>query len=196
MSKAYDVSVLGLAGMAGAGKDYTYSRLAEALQDVRPVYRVSFADELRYELDALLNLPRGNSAFWSKPYPEPVRWILQHYGTDYRRAQDPDYWVHLAMAHAEDVLDTEPDALIVVTDVRFENEAEAIRDMPGGVVAEVVAADPVRIARIGTLPPAHASEVIDFEPDYRIDNNGARPRIPGLLAYGLGLIDQLETHAI
>lgn len=188
MSIPERLSILGLCGYAGAGKDYIYSRLADIVPAElgRPVVRVAFADELRLELDEVLGLPSGNSVLWQKPYPDPIRWLLQHYGTEYRRAQDPDYWANLGMEHAETILDRDPDTLIVVTDVRFANEADAIKAHRGGGVALVHASEATRVARLGgKRTPVHASEVIDFPVDWVIQND-VSGYLPAELAAAIG----------
>lgn len=58
------------------------------------------------------------------------RTLLQWWGTDYRRAQDPNYWVK---QFKERLKKDNPDVALV-TDVRFENEAEAIHDLGGYLV--------------------------------------------------------------
>lgn len=79
---------------------------------------------------------------WVQPDPNPEITALAPYGkhsklliwwgTEYRRAQDPDYWVKKA-------LDSIPVGtnLAIFTDVRFKNEAEAIK-AKGGHLIEVV----------------------------------------------------------
>lgn len=61
-------------------------------------------------------------------YPE-VRVLLQRLGTDAIRAIDPDFWVRAAMDRI-----AKHDGYAVVTDVRFPNEADAIRSAGGLLV--------------------------------------------------------------
>lgn len=77
-----------------------------------------------------------------------LRPMLQHYGTDYRRAQDPDYWVKRLM----ETLEREQPDMAFVTDVRFPNEVEAIH-AAGGYVVKVV-----RSIKPDIAVPAHPSE--------------------------------------
>jgi len=170
--------VLGLAGPAGAGKDYVCDQLL-AVADHRGLgaHRVAFADELRYEIEDLMGGPCPG--LWSKPYPEGLRWILQRYGTEYRRDRDPDHWVNRAIATIGTL-----DGLVVVTDVRFANEAAAIHHL-GGTVARVETPDHIRETRLGHLPPPHTSELIDFPTDHTI-NNTHHPTYPNQLRSWLG----------
>lgn len=55
--------------------------------------------------------------------PPLVRRLMQNWGTDFRRAQDPLYWVHKWYLKACAVA---PGTVIFVDDVRFPNEAEAV----------------------------------------------------------------------
>lgn len=166
---------VGLTGYAGAGKDYVCQWLRE--HSSKAVHRVAFADGVRMEIqETLLPSPEGSlPALWDKPYPETIRRLLQWWGTDLRRAQDPDYWVAHGMARASELDDyLTSESLIVFTDVRFENEAAAIKDA-GGIVFQVMADEGVRAERLGgSLPPAHASEEIDYAPliDAGIGNFG------------------------
>lgn len=148
---------IGISGRAGAGKDFLATRIWE--QDHRYV-RVAFADGVRNEIERTL-LTDGCEdcilgGLWNKPYPDEVRRLLQWWGTDLRRAQDPDYWVkkgieagYRHLAHGR---------IPMFTDVRFPNEAAAIRDA-GGFIVVVSASDAVRQTRLGgVLPPEHESE--------------------------------------
>lgn len=71
--------------------------------------------------------------------PLSPRWVLQHWGTDFRRAQDENYWVDQAHKFINGVRSvvTYPEhriQLFVCDDVRFENERRFIRnDMDGGI---------------------------------------------------------------
>ncbi len=61
-----------------------------------------------------------------------VRRILQWWGTEYRRAQDPDYWTK---AWARQVSGLPLDRIhVLVDDVRFINELETIQDLGGMIV--------------------------------------------------------------
>lgn len=177
--------IIGLAGKAGSGKDHTYDYLKMVHLDIigNPlvVIRVAYADGVREEIQDVLGV--DSDILYQKPYPEEIRRLLQWWGTEYRRAQDADYWVKKGMAEAIRLADGPTVHLVVITDVRFANEASAIQEA-GGLVYEVVASDEVRRERLGgQLPPAHASEEIDFQTDGVIANNvnGSSPFVPGAL---------------
>ena len=53
--------------------------------------------------------------------------LLQWWGTEYRRTQDPDYWVKKLVVR---IKNESPDVALI-TDTRFVNEAQAIKDLGG-----------------------------------------------------------------
>lgn len=178
--------IIGLCGYAGAGKDYVYNYLQET--SPLTVGRVAFADGVRDEVATEVLAAVGvdplfvECGTWAKPYTDAQRWILQMYGTEYRRAQDPLYWVKRGLKVAHEALGGGWVDIVVITDVRFRNEAEHIQD-DGGQVYEVKAPEHVRAERLGgILPPAHASEVIDFQTDGWIGSVEAVPYLPKGLA--------------
>lgn len=100
--------------------------------------------------------------------PRSPRQIMQWWGTEYRRAQDPDYWTVMLERRIESLL-LSGQTRLVVTDVRFDNEAATVRAEPFG--AKIWA-----ITRPGCSVPAgsHVSETSGqrFTPDAVIDNSG------------------------
>ncbi|WP_295378451.1 AAA family ATPase [uncultured Pseudacidovorax sp.] len=68
--------------------------------------------------------------------PRTPRQILQWWGTEYRRTQQPQYWTRQLTARAHMLASAGEDRL-VVTDCRFENEAACIRAL-GGEIWQVV----------------------------------------------------------
>ena len=128
---------------------------------------------------------------WEAAKEDPeVRRFLQRLGTDAIRAIDPDFWVRAGMERAQDVRVGQPvyaDGYmngpsgwenrhpVVITDVRFKNEAAAIR-AAGGIL--------VRVERPGSDDgDTHASEVeLDTYPVDRLVYNG-------------GTVEQLHNQA-
>jgi len=123
--------IIGLAGKFGAGKD----AVADVLVERFGFRKLSFAEPLRQECaeaietrqypDVIPDYLRENlkclepKQVWEKPTKPSTRELLQLWGTNFRRAADPDYWVRKT---AEEILRS-PDANIVLSDVRFPNEA-------------------------------------------------------------------------
>lgn len=184
-----DRIIIGFVGAAGSGKDTAAeSLIAQGWK------RKSFADPLKsycshaFQLPILyFNDPQLKDAEFAEPfkrtsdklheiftelggigYPTELtgaifrspRQILQFVGTDIaRNLVGGDVWVNRFL----DSMELE-DGNIVITDVRFRNEARAIKDMGGYVV---------KIKRRGTGGGSHASEteLNIICSDYLIEND-------------------------
>lgn len=143
--------VVGVTGLPGAGKDTVaehlvadygfkrfafadevYREVAEAFNVTVEFLRARVAKEAPSPLltlcgcrdmsfcEALLEL-HGELSFSA---PRSPRWILQQWATEYRRGQNPEYWV---LKLVEQVLAEPTTTPVVISDVRFENEANAVR---------------------------------------------------------------------
>jgi hypothetical protein len=110
--------LIGLSGKALAGKDTTAGMLMSIVLD-RPVVRIAFADALKDECMELHG--------WNGLKDDAGRTLLQQVGVA-RRAENPNYWVERAMVRVAD-----PETLYVFTDVRFQNEADTIRQNGGRI---------------------------------------------------------------
>jgi len=99
--------------------------------------------------------------------PRSPRQILQWWGTEYRRHQDLHYWTRRVSSIISYRLSRGLQNRFVVTDCRFDNEEEVIRQTHGGQIWQ--------ITRPGCDVPAgsHASETTGeaFKPDAVIQNN-------------------------
>lgn len=180
--------IVGFSGYARAGKDTAGAALVDSLH----YQRASFADALRtflYTLnpqaayyapmfkddedylfyDSVQTIVDRHGWDWAKdhsaregwdPHPQSIRAQLQRLGTDCgRKLLGEDVWVDLKMSTLEDGAD------YVFTDVRFPNEADAIKARGGFVV---------RIDREGTGPANdHPSETAldDYPFDFRMSND-------------------------
>lgn len=69
--------------------------------------------------------PNAFKAFWT------VRMILQHVGTEGTRKIDPNVWINSTLHQAKKLLETKK--LVVITDLRFKSEMQAVR-LAGGEV--------------------------------------------------------------
>lgn len=72
----------------------------------------------------------GNMPLGQLDEPRSPRQILQWWGTEYRRAQDADYWTSV-MAQRLSTLIGQGSWRLVVTDCRFPNEAHTVRRAGG-----------------------------------------------------------------
>lgn len=168
--------LIGLCGYAGAGKDAT-----AALLRMVGYQRVAFADQVREEVRHFLednkeNLGPAPLEMWRllkeivdtrevdvKPTSSRMRKILQLWGSEFRRAQDPEYWTKAAHRKIQDILLRGEG--VVVSDVRFPNEVALVEDL-GGVIWKVV--------RPGLTSDGHVSEdgVDKIIPSLTLENSG------------------------
>jgi hypothetical protein len=136
--------IIGITGHARSGKDTFASHLIE-----RHGYtKVAFADTLRevlMETDptvdwcvdddgevmpfTLSEVMACNTYEFAKDNIPDVRRLLQNLGQALRDLVDPDIWVKAAIRRIEKI-----NGPVVVTDVRYPNEADAIHALGGEVV--------------------------------------------------------------
>jgi hypothetical protein len=156
--------IIGLNGYAKSGKD----EVAKAITSLHPMWEIKkFAGKLKDIASILTGVPAESfedQSFKMKHlmgWDMTVRDFLQKLGTEgVREAVHPDAWVNALFT------DYYHHAKWVITDVRFPNEAQAIKDR-GGVV--------IRVNRPGVGPVNnHPSETAldDWDFDHVIDNSG------------------------
>lgn len=173
------MQIIGLSGYARSGKDEAAKVLVEEFGFIR----VAFADKLRDFLYAL-NPPvapskehggmvllqevidvYGWDGYKASKFGPEIRRQLQRLGTEAGRQTLWDtIWIDAAFANLPE------DAKVVVTDARFANEAQAIKDRGGNVwrvtregVGPAVGAD-------GSIHPSETS-LDDWRFDYMLWNN-------------------------
>ena len=165
------VTVLGLSGWARSGKD----TVADYLVENEGSTKVSFSapmKEAMYRLNPRITVNEVvNTALrvgidvygWEglKERSPDIRGLLQRFGTEVGREMfDENFWVDYALNSIED------GSKVVISDVRYPNEADAIRELGGKVY---------RVERDGVFPAnEHASEhALDtYKFDGKIQNNG------------------------
>lgn len=202
--------LIGLLGLSGSGKDlvaallamlgYQYLSLAHGLRhELEQIAKSGSYGSLIFPPKELESLPpthlarhgwlrifNNPNSLWTKPTEPSIRILLQWYGTDYRRNQDPDYWLNiwhnsyqtlqkLAPSLSPDYSGPLP---LVVPDVRFENEAKLIHDLGGHLYL---------VHKPYTKPLTHSSENPELLKDYTnltLTNSGTQTQ----------LAQQLLTH--
>lgn len=95
-----------------------------------------------------------------------LRTLMQYFGTNIcRNKLDNDIWIKCAISKIIDKAEVR--RLCIVPDVRFANEANALKinvdSLYGGVI---------KVNRNSNDNSKHSSEIIDFAVDFEIDNNG------------------------
>ena len=130
--------IIGICGPAGAGK----TTVAEILCAAGTGVSIPLADPLYKGLAAMFGLSEADlSDRWMKE--QPIDWIgqsprrlLQTLGTEWGRAVvGDDIWVTICLRRAHQNLQA-GFRTVVIPDVRFENEARAIR-AAGGIIIRV-----------------------------------------------------------
>ena len=160
--------VIGVSGKKGSGKD-TFFHMLEKNSKI-PVYRLALADTLKNEIYERILKPDGleRQLLDNVETKENFRTLLQWWGTEYRRRMFQDeYWL-VKLAEQIKQYDGQ-NVIVVVTDVRFQNEFKFLKEMNGLMV---------RIARPNTDACAdeHPSETaLDNETNFDtfVDNNGS-----------------------
>lgn len=143
--------IIGLTGVARAGKD----SVAQCLRDLYGYRQESFAAPIREFVARILGCDLATlESIKEKPIAwlggTTPRWMMQTVGTEWgRRTIDPDLWVKACMHRVADHINL--GSRVVISDVRFDNEAENIIARGGHVW---------RIERpgAGSVSSAHASE--------------------------------------
>jgi hypothetical protein len=175
--------IVGLTGRKGSGKDtaaqvfeacgFTHLKFADCLKGM-------LAYLLRYQglpQELVLRMVEGDLKETPSPYlaGRTPRYAMQTLGTEWgRQMMGEDIWVD-AVLHASQEFDH-----IVISDVRFPNEFEAIKEEEGNVV--------YRIDRPGLdASDTHASEshVDSFDVDCVLLNDRPTPEDFQQLVYGV-----------
>ncbi len=139
----FKVPVIGFSGKAGSGKDSAGEAI---LSSGIKAKRESFADPLREMVKCLgVDVDRiyreNNGAGKNDPLPgfggKSLRFLLQTLGTDWGRNMISDsIWMDIGLRKIKENQDT--GRLTIFTDVRFDNEAKAIKSA-GGVIIQIEA---------------------------------------------------------
>lgn len=174
ISNAYNT--IGLVGYSQSGKD----TVADILVKNYGYTRVAFADKIReflYGLNPMVACsPTGylqdlvNLVGWDAAKQEPqVRRLLQDLGNSARKTIDENVWVTLALGNID------VNQRVVITDVRFENEAIMIKLMGGQLW---------RVKRVGVGPVndhVSESELEGYKVDQIFVNNGTIEDLEALI---------------
>lgn len=179
--------IVGLTGPFGCGKDTVGGIIANLFQ----AKMIAWADELYNQVAAAYgvnveflqfretkDIPLNalcllhckdetyvdlmlNSGF-TLTEPLSPRVVLQRWGTEYRRAQDPDYWTKLTQV----AIEAAEEPVILISGTRMMNEIKLVRSTGGFLL---------HVSRQGfEQVKTHSSEIdIPFEiTDHRISNDG------------------------
>ena len=160
--------IIGIAGKKGSGKD----TVGQYLIDQHGFKRYAFGDPVKEVCRLLFGFTDeqlyGDKKEELTEFGIKPREAFQKIGTDFGRnilhtllpdlrMKDGELWIDIFRRECP------KNKLIVVTDVRFQNEADAIKEK-GGII--------LFIKRDGVAEDGHESERIDVKYDYLVENNG------------------------
>jgi len=164
--------ILGLSGAKGSGKD----TVAAYLVKEHGFERKAFADPMKKSVAALFDIPFSEvdklkndelnivrlwTAFGAC-HDMTFRTFLQRYGTEsHRDVFGESFWLDYTLP----VQGFYPGREIVVSDVRFKNEADRIRTLGGYVIT-------IHRESVVSDENPHRSEQIEFVADFEVQNNG------------------------
>lgn len=179
------IQLIGLAGRRGSGKD-TVAQLIQQLQPQRAWQIRSFGDAIKGVCAVLSG--ESTAPYYTQPgkaalvptYGLTRGELLQQVGAALRAWRGP-VWIEALLAGLP------PNAPVIVADLRFPDEAEALRSR-GGLIWRIEG-DPLRQRGDGTRDDNHPSETsLDDYPHYHavLRNEGSleelRAQVQGLLA--------------
>lgn len=191
------MSVIAITGRAGSGKDTFAALLAENIRHLETLAGFNPTRDAfkRYRFAGPLKNTVCDMFGWThdqiedrvfKETVDPVwgftpRRAMQLLGTEFGRALDENLWLKFADVAQADAIAEGYDGLMI-TDCRFENEAQFVRDQ-AGIVIHVI-----RPQNMDVGNPEHASEkpVAIHDDDLVIYNDGSLTHL-GHLAYSAAL---------
>jgi hypothetical protein len=158
--------IIAFTGGYGVGKSTAVSFLRKSTE--AEIRLVKFAGPL-YDMQEYI-YQRIESVYVRPKTFVKDRKLLQWLGTDFGRSIDENLWVKIWKAQAS--VNLAIGNLVVCDDCRFDNEAEAIKDM-GGIIIKLTRNDNHKHAQGGTGIQNHASEagVSQKYIDFTVENN-------------------------
>ena len=126
--------IIALTGPAGSGKDTAAIAMNNYLIEfaIANCHQINFADKLKYTCMDLFNLsesdcftPNGKTRFIDE-LNMTVREVLQKFGTEVARNIHPNIWVNYVVREIQN-LDSEGLEFLFISDLRFQNEYEALK---------------------------------------------------------------------
>ena len=128
------LKIIGIAGRARSGKD----TIAKHLVNQHGFLRVGFADPIKDALAAMLRItPEMLERYKDEPFESlntTPRKAMQTLGTEWgRNIIDTNVWIRMLQERIYNIATLAVYPKIVISDVRFDNEAQAIKSWGGTV---------------------------------------------------------------
>jgi hypothetical protein len=119
--------IIGISGVARSGKDTLANGFVEIFRKCGvKAKRYALADELKKEVKHFLQKNVGIDSFTQNDDDKRIiRPFLVSYGTHLRRKLNPDCWIEKLTENLKG------DTISIVSDIRYENEAEWVLDQGG-----------------------------------------------------------------
>lgn len=161
MASTKRAKVIAITGQAGSGKDTMFALLKGMLPKL-DVIRVAFGDEVKREYAEHLDVDLDEMLLNKNGH----RLGLQKWGTEHRREEDRNYWINKIRPQVDFLMETAD--VVVVTDVRFINEAEFLKKEYDATVVRIVG------SANRVLYSLHESEVemLNIKVDWLVPNKG------------------------
>ncbi len=182
-----NIKIIGLTGPAGSGKD----AVRDILEDFGLI-GFAFADPIRNMIRGLLT-DNGLSDDWmdDRNLKERIipalgvsyRQMAQTLGTEWGRGLRSDFWLSIAESYIIDLVAHGDGTQFVISDVRFENEAQWVREREG-VIWRINRPDLESVR-----PHISESEMDSLAPEVVIHNNGTLDDLRAIV------LEQLELAA-
>jgi hypothetical protein len=171
--------IYALIGLKGSGKTTACNYLKTKLEGVHHInFKDALIEEIKLNFPDLLgaiahaenvafhndNLTSVEELFIKKP--PLMRALMQNYGTELRRKENPNYWTNkwiLAVSKVVDIQEGKIVTSIVTDDVRFLNEYEAVKAL-GGITIRLNRAD-----LVNTDNHQSETEQASLQADYTIE---------------------------
>lgn len=110
--------IIGLSGVAGAGKDTFFKIFKKLIGDKRKVVRFALADALKKEVSTWTKKHYGICAFdCSREQKEVIRPFLVLHGVQKRMASEGRHWIEKLDPELKEYVDS--DDIAIVTDIRY-----------------------------------------------------------------------------
>ncbi|MFN5443251.1 MAG: hypothetical protein ACK48V_03390 [Crocinitomicaceae bacterium] len=144
--------LFGISGVARCGKDTLKTHLLNKFQKMGlPSISISFATALKQDLDPFLKEKLNISAFTENSSEKQIiRPMLVCWGTDTCRKINPDFWIEKIEKRIQSSIENK--IIVVIPDVRYENEAKWIQKNGGFVI---------HLTRMGIKPANFEEKVND-----------------------------------
>ena len=126
--------VIAITGQAGSGKDTVFG-LVKGMMPKLDVVRVAFGDEVKKEYAEYLGVALDEIMASKNGH----RIGLQKWVTEHRREEDRDYWINKIRPQVDFLVKTAD--VIVVTDVRFMNEAKFLKKEYDATIVRGIGSD-------------------------------------------------------